>query len=376
MKINNFKVKKIKWSKIHSFSAKNKIEVIDKYENNLEELFLLRNPRFKFNKNYQSEFNNFKKAHYREKDPLSLGSWFYFPWLHRVVHFFGEELHNELRTGRNKYLISHKNQNTYYNSAVGVLGMSVGSHIAIIIAMTGGAKRIKIADPDTLSGDNLNRIRLGFSSVGEKKVVLVARQISEINPYSDIKIYDEGITENNYEDFIDGLDIVVEEMDNMYWKLRIREICKKKKIPVIMGTDNGDGVIIDIERFNKDKKYPIFHGLAPHITSKSLKKMKSTDLPKIAATLAGANLAPPEMIYSVSEVGKSLYSWPQLGTAANLCGTAVSYIVRHLLCDDVVINSGRYEVNLDSIFIADWNTKKEKNSRSLFIKKILKEMDL
>ncbi len=47
--------------------------------------------------------------------------------------------------------------------------MSVGSHVALTLAMTGGARKISIADPDIVSGSNLNRIRSGFDTVGVSK---------------------------------------------------------------------------------------------------------------------------------------------------------------------------------------------------------------
>lgn len=352
------------------------LQIVDQYKTNLEELFLLRNPKYKFNKNYQKEFKLFTKKHFGKRNPDSHGSWFHFPWSNKLVHYFAEDLHQELRTGRNKYLITESEQKKFYNSTIGILGMSIGSHVALTVVMTGGSKYIKIADPDSISGDNLNRVRTGFENVGINKAILVSRMIHEINPYSKVEIFTGGITHKNMDKFLHDLDLLIEGMDDLYWKLKIRPEARKRRIPVLMGTDSGDGVVVDIERFDTNKRYPILHDLIGGMTAEHLKDMKSTNIPKFAAKIAGANFAPPRMVHSVSEVGKSLYSWPQLGTAANICGTILAYLTRKIIFKAKNVKSGRYPINLDTIFEADYHTKKQKKGRQKAMKKALEKLGM
>src|SRR3989338_4777417 len=329
------------------------LKVVDQYKNNLEELFLLRNPKYRFDKNHQNDFEKFYAGH-TGNDSNGAGNWFYYSWLNTAVHFLSDDMHQELRTGRNRYLISKDEQEIFYNATIAVLGMSVGSHVAIMIALTGGARHIKIADPDSISGDNLNRIRGSSVQVGINKAIVVARQIYELNPYAEVEVYTDGVNENNAENILNGTDLLCEEMDHPYWKLKIRELAKKRKIPVIMGTDNGDGAIIDIERYDIKQSYPMLHGLICSLTPEKIKCMNPKDWPGVAAKIAGANFAVPRMLDSVVEVGKTLYSWPQLGTAANLCGTVLAYLARRIIIKSPNIKSGRYVVSLDSIFESDY----------------------
>lgn len=324
--------------------------VVDRYKELLEELFLLRNPKYRYDKNYASDLEAFSRNHAPGSTEAQSGEWFYYSWSNTLVHFLTDELHQELRTGRNRNLITREEQVTYYEATVAVLGLSVGSHVATTIAMTGGAKHLRLADPDSVSGDNLNRIRAGYPAVGTKKAVLVARQIFEMNPYADILIYSDGLTEDNLDAVLDGVDVVVEEMDNPFFKIRVREAAREKGIPVVMGTDNGDGIIADVERFDIESSRPILHGKLGTLTSSVFKNMAPRDLPKVAARIAGADLAVPRMLESVTQVGESLYSWPQLGTAANLCGSVVAYLARRIVLKDADIHSGRYSVSLDGIF--------------------------
>jgi len=78
--------------------------------------------------------------------------------------------------------------------------------------------------------------------------------------------------------------------------------------------------------------------------------MPSADLPKVAAEIAGADLVVPRMLESVAEVGKTLYSWPQLGTAANMCGSLLAYLTRRIIVGDDTLKSGRYTVSPEMIF--------------------------
>lgn len=352
------------------------IVIIDEYERNLEELFLLRNPRHRFNPAYRPDFSKFLKSRYGKKSLKKAGSWFYYPWLNQIVHFLPDKLHQELRTGRNRYLITEEEQKKFYNAKIGVLGMSVGSHVAMVIAMTGGARHIKIADPDTLSGDNLNRIRDGYQNVGVNKAVLMARKIYEINPYAKVDVFADGLSEKNMAQFLSGLDLLVEEMDDPYLKIKVRHNARKKKIPVIMAADNGDGVIVDIERYDVNRKLPILHGLVSDIDLGGLQTIEKINLPKVIAKIAGANLASNRMLHSVTEVGKSIYSWPQLGTAANLCGSVLAYLARKIILKDSKIKSGRYDVNLDAIFEHDYYSLTNKKTRESDRAKILKKIGL
>jgi molybdopterin/thiamine biosynthesis adenylyltransferase len=350
----------------------------DHYVPALEELYLLRHPICRFRANHRQGVARFLAAHTGNKPVSRAGAWFYFPWLHQLVHYLPEPLHLELKTGRNRNLITKDEQDRYYQARVAVLGLSVGSHVALTLAMTGGAKYMTLADPDVISGSNLNRIRAGFPTVGLSKVVSVARQIYEMNPYAEITIYPEGVTDANIENMVCGeptLDLLIEEMDNPYYKLKVREFTSQAGIPVIMAADNGDNSVVDVERYDRDRSYPILHGLMGSVTADDLKTIAPQALPRTVAKMAGAELATPRMQQSVLEVGRSLYSWPQLGTAATLCGATLSYLARQIILG-AKVRSGRYEVRLDAIFEPDYGSVKQRRARQRDTTRFLKRLGL
>jgi hypothetical protein len=228
----------------------------------------------------------------------------------------------------------------------------------------GACRKIKIADPDVIAPSNLNRIITDFTNVGINKAVVIARYIYQVNPYAEIEIFEEGINKKNIKEFLKGLDILIEELDDIKIKIEIRKLARRKKIPVIMATDNGDNVVIDIERFDIKPNLPLFHGNIKNLDYKNINKT----LPKLYKAMSkiiGLQFVPSRIIQSIFEVGKTIYSWPQLITAAMLSGAVVAYVVKKIILNEE-IKSGKLEVNLNKIFDRDYN--KELRNRRILIK--------
>jgi molybdopterin/thiamine biosynthesis adenylyltransferase len=353
----------------------NVTEVADTLDAQLEELFLIRNPRFKFIKEYKEDLRLFKED-YKKKSPV-FGNWFFFQDQKKLLHTLPEEELIEVKTGRNKNLVTKNEQDKYYQSIIGIAGLSVGSHAATTIAMSCGSKNIKIADPDEVSLSNLNRVRYGLEEVSQNKTSLVEKFIYNTNPYSKVYCYKGGLDEVNAVEFFDEpkLDILVEEMDNLAMKIFLREEAKKRGIPVIMATDNGDNVIVDIERYDQEPNLELFNGVVGHITLEDFKNMNPSELPRLATKIAGKDFVVQRMQDSLLEVGKSLYSWPQLGTAATLSGVVVAYLVRKIINKEP-LKSGKLEVNLDSIFELQYHNEENKNNREAAKKEFFKKIGL
>lgn len=332
-------------------------EVVDVYDQLLEDLFLIRNPRFKFNKEYKADLEKFVAEHKMEKSLVDCGSWFYFPFSKILCHYLPDSEHQEVRTARNKNLITKEEQDKLYNQKVGIAGMSVGGHAALTLSLIGGGKNMKLADFDVISASNLNRIRFDFTKVGKSKCVVVADQLWRMNPYAEIDAYEKGLSVENLNEFMTGLQVVVDALDNLELKIRLRLKAKEMGIPVIMVTDNGDNVIVDIERYDLDKNTELFNGVIGHVTLEEFRNFKPQDLPKLATKVAGANIVVPRMLASILEVGKTIYSWPQLGDAATLAGVTTAYTIKRLALGQPV-KTGKFEVNLDAVFDPDYDDKK------------------
>jgi len=329
-------------------------KILDTYEDQLKELFLIRNPRFRFDLNYENDWQSFLKGHIHERSLSDCGQWVFFPWSKSLVHYLSEEMHLEMRTARNRNIINEDEQKKIYNSSVAIAGLSVGSHPALTMAIMGMVKKWRLADPDTISGSNLNRIRADVTQIGESKCFLITRQIYQINPYAEILAYDKGVDDSNISEFLSGVDVLVEEVDNLAMKISLRLEAKKYKIPVLMATDNGDNVIVDVERYDLHSDLKIFNGVAGDLSFEEFLKIPPAEMPRLATKIAGSKLITSRMQDSLLEVGKSIYSWPQTGDAATLAGVAIAYIAKRILIGDKVCE-GKMEINLDTIFDPDYN---------------------
>jgi hypothetical protein len=318
----------------------------DVFMESLEELFVVRNPAFlKKPFTRSEEWAKFLTA------MKGKNQWIYFPSKKIAVNVLKEGLYFELRTARNKNLITKKEQQNYRGTTIGIAGLSVGSSIVSALTISGGPRVMKIADFDVLAPSNMNRIWANIEDVGTEKIDLAARDVWGTDPFAKLILWDKGITEKSLERFIlskPALDIFIDEMDDLALKVAARLIAKRKRIPVLMATDNGDSVIIDVERFDKEPGRKIFHGLVGNITVADVRNLKGKEWIAVVKKIIGEQYMPERHRSSLNEIGKTLAGVPQLGTDATLAGSAISLVVRKI-ANNEKIPSGRYILNLGGV---------------------------
>lgn len=270
-----------------------------------------------------------------------------YPWRAAVVRLPDSELFYRLRTTRNRYLITDAEQERWASSDIAVAGLSVGGSVLHACALT-GARRFRIADPDTLGPSNLNRLSGSVCDLGTAKTTLAARRVLELDPYAQLDVFADGYSESNADRFLRGAAVVLEEMDDLRRKIELRVAARRLGVPVVMVTDDGDGVIVDVERFDVDPGYPLLHGRAEALAG--LTPAEFAD-PARRVELAGAIVGDDvteRMRYSLGQVGQTIPSWPQLGTAATVAGAVGALFARRIACGDDV-PSGRAYLRLGDL---------------------------
>ena len=323
------------------------VRVVDEYESQLREQFEIKNPPLVFSSDFDKQFSVYSERIEKRVPLYKQGRWVYFPWRGTVTHILEDTAFQEVRTARNKNLITAEEQKKFYNSTIGIAGLSVGNSIALAIVLQGGGRHLKLADHDTLGLSNLNRIRTSVDNLGLKKVDMTARQIYEIDPYAKIEIFSEGLTKKNIKLFFQDLDIVIDEIDNLAMKYRIREYAKKYSLPLIMAADNSDGSIVDIERYDIDKNTRFFENRFGPITLEQLEGLGKIETGEMITKFIGYGNISKRMELSLVEIGKTLSSWPQLGGATFLNGASASFLVRSIINGSSV--KGRSIVSFDKI---------------------------
>ena len=344
--------------------------VVDDYAEQQRELFAVKNPSLVYAPGFKEKFETYYKSLEKNAPILFHGRWAYFPWLFTVVHILEDNDFQLVRTARNRNLISAEEQKRFYNSTIGIGGLSVGNSVALAIVLQGGGRHIRLADHDAFALSNMNRVRAGVENLGLPKVLMTARQIYEINPYSKVEIFPEGLTRESIKKFFAGppkLDIVIDELDNLAVKFLIREQAKRYKLAVVMAADNGDNAVVDVERYDTHPKTPFFHGRMGRVSYEMLSSLDKFGIGKMITKHVGPENVTERMKASLLEMGKTIVSWPQLGGAALINGAAVAYCVRKIL-NGQPLEQNRALISLDEKLVPNYNSHGEKKKRAKSIR--------
>jgi hypothetical protein len=282
-------------------------------------------------------------------DAEGYGCWAYYPWSNRLVHVLPQSLYAEVRGSRNRNKITLAEQLRLQTATLGVVGLSVGQATAVTLALEGLGGTLRLADFDDLSLSNLNRLRASVHEIGINKAVITARAIWEINPYARLELFTEGVTEHNLARFLDGLDVLLEECDDLKTKVLLREEARRRRIPVLMETS--DRGLFDVERFDLEPNRPLFHGLAGELRADQLAGLTTYQKVPVVLAIVGADTMSPRLAASMVDVETSLKTWPQLASAVALGGAINTDATRRILLGQFHA-SGRYFVDLEQI-VAD-----------------------
>ena len=165
--------------------------------------------------------------------------WAYYPWRRAAVRVLGPHEFRRVRLDRNRYLITDSELAHLGSLRIGVVGLSVGHAIAHALAAEGLCGALRLADFDDLELSNLNRVPASVFDLGVNKAVACARRIAELDPYLPVDVTPSGVTAESIDEFLDGLDVVIEECDSLDVKVQVREGARKRRLPVLMATSSG-----------------------------------------------------------------------------------------------------------------------------------------
>jgi molybdopterin/thiamine biosynthesis adenylyltransferase len=254
--------------------------------------------------------------------------WIYYPWRRAVVRLLGPRAFGTLRLDRNRNKLTRAEQARQRTLRIGVIGLSAGHTIAHVLAMEGLAGELRLADFDNVEVSNLNRIPGGVLDLGVNKAVVAARRIGEIDPYLRVVTITEGITPDNLDSFLDGLDLVIEECDSLDVKLLVREAARERRIPVLMETS--DRGVLDVERFDLEPERPVFHGLLAGLHSSDLSGLSIQQKAPYVLRILGPADVTSRGAASLLEVGETITGWPQLGSEVTLGAATAAAAVRRI----------------------------------------------
>lgn len=142
----------------------------------------------------------------------------------------------ETAFSRNIGWLTEVEQQQLRQKRVAIAGMGGVGGIHLLTLARLGITQFTIADFDVFELANFNRqVGAAISSLNKPKVSVLAEMLKDINPESDLRVYDHGLLPDNLDGFFEGVDLFVDGLD--FFALDIRErvfaYCHRLSIPAI-----------------------------------------------------------------------------------------------------------------------------------------------
>jgi molybdopterin/thiamine biosynthesis adenylyltransferase len=156
-----------------------------------------------------------------------------------------QEVYHE-RTKRNHFFIGGTaGQEEIRKLKIGVAGLGgMGSNIAETLVRM-GVGHLRITDPDTVDVSNIQRqVIANRESVGQSKAKVLRNELLKIADDFELVTYLTGITEDTVEEFVEGCDIIVDEIDvyPLNAHIMLHKAARKRNIPVYSAYILGMGI--------------------------------------------------------------------------------------------------------------------------------------
>lgn len=145
---------------------------------------------------------------------------------------------------RNIGWVSDAEQKKIRNAKVAIGGLGgVGGDHAIVCARM-GIGNFNISDLDAYDYANFNRQAGAFvSTIGKEKSEVMENTLKDINPEATVRNFKSGITLENLDEFLDGVDVYIDSLDIFALEIR-RQVfrrCYELGIPTITAAPMGMG---------------------------------------------------------------------------------------------------------------------------------------
>ncbi|GLI39274.1 ThiF family adenylyltransferase [Geobacter hydrogenophilus] len=218
---------------------------------------------------------------------------------------------------RNIGLLTVEEQKHLNSSRVAVAGAGGVGGIHVLTLARLGVGRFTIADHDTFDVVNISRQFGAFhSTLNRNKAQVLADMVKDINPNAEVRVMEEGVTENNIHAFLEGADVYVDSID--FFEIDMRRLifntCRAKGIYALTAAPLGFGAtlqVFDPEGMSFDDYFGIDDQTPP--------------LEKIAAFAAGLTPNPYHLSYmDATKVSFKRRTGPAVSPACTMAASLVA----------------------------------------------------
>jgi molybdopterin/thiamine biosynthesis adenylyltransferase len=171
---------------------------------------------------------------------------------------------------RNIGLLTAEDQKKLAHAVIAIPGMGGvgGSHLITMVRT--GAVRFHLADFDVFEPVNVNRqFGARVPAFGRSKLEVMKEEALRINPFLEIKEFPEGLTPSNMDDFLNGVQVVLDGLDFFNFDTRrlLFNQAREKGVYVITAGPLGYSAAMLIfsphEGMSFDEYFNIVEGMAP-----------------------------------------------------------------------------------------------------------------
>ena len=136
--------------------------------------------------------------------------------------------------------LGEKGQHRLSQSKVVVVGSGGLGTVSSLYLALAGVGCVRLIDQDTIEMQNLHRQILYTSAdLHYPKAEVAAKRLQELNPLIETEAFTENVNASNVERFLNGVDCVVDGLDNMVTRYLVNRTCVKLKIPYVFGAAIG-----------------------------------------------------------------------------------------------------------------------------------------
>ncbi len=148
---------------------------------------------------------------------------------------------------RNIGWVTEQEQQQLKNKRIAIAGMGGVGGLHLLTLSRLGVGAFNIADFDRFELANFNR-QAGASMphLGQEKAQTMDKLAHDINPDMDIKRFDQGINEDNIDEFLQGVDLYIDGLDFFVLDIRQKVFarCNELNIPAITAAPLGMGTAL------------------------------------------------------------------------------------------------------------------------------------
>jgi len=208
-------------------------------------------------------------------------------------------------------LLGSNTMNLIKRKKIIVFGVGGVGGYAIEALVRAGIFTIAIVDYDIVDITNINRQIIALhSTIGRKKVEVMAERIKDINPEAEVRIYPEKLTEENIDSFgLKEYDYIVDAIDDVPAKLLLIKTAKELGVPIIssMGTGNKfNPALLRIDDIRKTNTCPLAKAVRKETAKLGIRNLKvvfSTEEPHREELPEDGSRAPSSISFVPSAAG-------------------------------------------------------------------------